>query len=65
MMTSITMEDLLKQILTEVRNLSYLFFAFGAIWVLIFAYLVSLARRASGLRDEIAELKRERAEDKK
>lgn len=55
------MEELLKDILREVRNLSYLFFAFGAIWVLLFLYLYSLSRRERDLRREVEELKRERA----
>jgi CcmD family protein len=54
------MEDLLLQILKEVRNLSYLFAAFGVIWLFLFGYLFSLARRERELRDEIERLKRER-----
>lgn len=53
------MEELLKEVLKEVRNLSYLFFAFGAIWILIFGYLVVLSRRAGRVRDELEELRRE------
>lgn len=53
------MEDLLREVLKEVRNLSYLFFAFGAIWLLIFGYLITLSRRAGRLRDELEELRRE------
>lgn len=52
------MEDLLKQILIEVRNLSYLFFAFGVIWLLLFLYLYSISRRERDLKREIDELKR-------
>jgi len=58
------MEDLLKQILSEVRNLSYLFFAFGVIWVFLFLYLYSLSRRERDLQREIDELKAEREEHK-
>lgn len=54
------MEDLLRDILKEVRNLSYLFFAFGVIWTLLFLYLWSLSRRERGLRREIDQLKAER-----
>ncbi|OQY88156.1 MAG: hypothetical protein B6D41_11180 [Chloroflexi bacterium UTCFX4] len=54
------MEDLLKQILMEVRNLSYLFFAFGIIWTLLFLYTYSLSRRNRDLQGEIDELKRSR-----
>ena len=56
------MEDLLRTILMEVRNLSYLFFAFGAIWVILFGYLYSLSRREDSLRNEIERLKAEREE---
>ena len=55
------MEDLLKDILREVRNLSYLFFAFGVIWALLFLYLYSLSRRGRELQREVDELKKERA----
>ncbi len=53
------MEDLLKTILLEVRDLSYLFFAFGVIWLFLFAYMYSLSRRESELRRDIEQLKRE------
>lgn len=55
------MEDLLKEVLREVRNLSYLFFAFGVIWALLFLYLYSLSRRERELKREVEELKRLRA----
>ncbi len=58
------MEDLLKTILMEVRNLSYLFFAFGAIWVILFGYLYSLSRRQNNLQNEIERLKAEREEER-
>ncbi len=57
------MEDLLKDILREVRNLSYLFFAFGLIWALLFLYLYSLSRRERDLRRDVEELKKLRAEN--
>lgn len=56
------MEDLLKQILIEVRNLSYLFFAFGVIWLLLFLYMYSLSRRERDLEREVRELKQAAAE---
>lgn len=52
------MEELLKDILREVRNLSYLFFAFSVIWLLLFLYLYSLSRRERDLEREIQELRR-------
>jgi CcmD family protein len=57
------MEDLLRTILMEVRNLSYLFFGFAVIWIILFAYLYSLSRRQNDLRDEIERLKSERREE--
>ncbi len=57
------MEDLVKQILIEVRNLSYLFFAFGVIWLLLFLYMYSLSRRNRELQREINALKRTPTDD--
>ncbi len=57
------MEDLLKTILMEVRNLSYLFFGFAVIWIVLFAYLYSLSRRENDLQHEIDRLKEERREE--
>ncbi len=57
------MEDLVKQILVEVRNLSYLFFAFGVIWTLLFLYMYSLSRRNREVQRELDELKRARRDD--
>lgn len=58
------MEDLVKQILIEVRNLSYLFFAFGVIWLLLFLYMYSLSRRNRDLRREVDELKQTHTDDR-
>jgi CcmD family protein len=57
------MEDLLKTILLEVRNLSYLFFGYAVIWLFLFGYIYSLSRRERDLRNEIERLKAERIED--
>ena len=57
------MEELLRDILREVRNLSYLFFAFGVIWALLFIYLWSISRRERDLQREIDEMKKERSRD--
>jgi len=54
----VSIEDLLKEVLKEVRNLSYLFFAFGVIWTLLFLYVYSLSRRERDLQREVDELKR-------
>jgi CcmD family protein len=52
------MEDPLVVILREVRNLSFLFFAYGIIWLLLFLYLWSISRRERDLRREVEELKK-------
>jgi CcmD family protein len=55
-------QDYLQLILMEVRNLSYLFFGFAAIWVFLFAYMYSLSRRERDLQNEIERLKAEHLE---
>ncbi len=52
------MEDPLVVILREVRNLSFLFFAYAVIWLLLFLYLWSLSRRERDLRREVDDLKK-------
>ena len=39
------------------ENLSYLFAAYTAIWILIFAYLVRLKRREKTLRQDLDQLR--------
>ncbi len=56
-------QDYLQLILMEVRNLSYLFFGFGVIWLFLFAYIYSLSRREHNLENEIERLKQERRAD--
>jgi CcmD family protein len=38
-------------------NLNFLFAAYAAVWVLLFLYLVALARRNRALQKEIQELR--------
>lgn len=57
------MEDLLKTILIEVRNLSYLFFGYAVIWLFLFGYIYSLSRRERDLRNEVERLKADRTEE--
>ena len=38
------------------ENLSWLFYAYGAGWLLIFAYLFRIGRREQQLRRKVAEL---------
>lgn len=53
------MEITLKDLLAEIRNLSYLFYGYTIIWVLLLAYLYTLSRRERNLREQIDELKKE------
>ena len=59
------MDVTLKDILAEVRNLSYLFYGYAVIWVLLVGYIYSLTRREKDLRDQIDELKKEIEAEKK
>ena len=52
------MEERLTEILIEVRNLSFLFFAYGVIWALLFLYLWTISRRNRDLRKEVDEMKK-------
>jgi CcmD family protein len=53
------MQVTLQDLLAEIRNLSFLFYGYSVIWVIIVGYLAWLSRREKNLRDEIEELKRE------
>ncbi len=57
------MEERLIEILREVRNLSFLFFAYAVIWALLFLYLWTIARRNRDLRKEVDELKKLRPQE--
>ncbi len=52
---NVTLQDLLA----EIRNLSYLFYGYTVIWVIILGYIYTLTRREKNLRDQIDELKKE------
>ncbi len=52
------MEVTLKDLLAEIRNLSFLFYGYTVIWVIILGYVYSLTRREQNLRSQIEELKR-------
>ena len=56
------MDITLKDLLAEIRNLSYLFYGYTVIWVFVLGYLYLLSRRERQLRDEVEELKRALAE---
>ena len=46
------------------ENLSYLFAAYAAIWIILFAYIMRLQQRVKSLRQEL-ELLQDRLEDEK
>ncbi len=52
------MNPTLQDLLAEIRNLSYLFYGYTVIWVIILGYIYTLTRREASLRNEIEELKR-------
>ncbi len=52
------MDVTLKDLLAEIRNLSYLFYGYTVIWVIILGYVYTLARREQNLRNEVEELKK-------
>ena len=52
------MDVTLKDLLAEIRNLSFLFYGYTAIWVILLGYLFWIGRRESQLRDEIQALKK-------
>lgn len=53
------MDVTLKDLLSEIRNLSFLFYGYSVIWIIIVGYIFWLTRREKSLRDEINELKRQ------
>jgi CcmD family protein len=59
------MDVTLKDLLAEIRNLSYLFYGYSVIWVIVLGYVFMLARRAKNLRDQVDELKKEIEAEKK
>ncbi len=60
-MPAVTLQDLLA----EIRNLSYLFYGYTVIWVIILGYLFTLSRREQSLRREVEELKNESTVERK
>lgn len=60
-MPPVTLQDLLA----EIRNLSFLFYGYSVIWVIVLGYIYTLSRREKNLRDQIDELKKEIEAEKK
>ncbi len=52
------MQVTLQDLLAEIRNLSYLFYGYTVIWVIVLLYAFSLSRREQSLRNEVEELKK-------
>jgi CcmD family protein len=59
------MDVTLRDLLAEIRNLSFLFYGYTVIWVIVLAYIYSIARREQHLREQIDELKKEIESEKK
>ena len=55
----------LQDLLAEIRNLSYLFYGYTVIWVIILLYVFTLSRREKHLRDEVEALQKSIEEEKK
>ncbi len=58
------MDITLKDLLAEIRNLSYLFYGYGAIWLIVGAYVFLLSRRENKLRAEVEQLKKAVADER-
>lgn len=52
------MDITLPGLLADIRNLSYMFYGFAIIWVVIIGYLWTLSRQERDLRAEVEELKK-------
>ncbi|HEX7587930.1 MAG TPA: hypothetical protein VF478_06405 [Anaerolineae bacterium] len=52
------MEVTLAGLLADIRNLSYMFFGFALIWVVVIGYLWAVSRQGHDLTAEVEELKR-------
>ncbi len=52
------MQVTLQDLLAEIRNLSYLFYGYTVIWVIILGYMFTLSRREQNLQNQVEELKK-------
>lgn len=48
----------LPGLLADIRNLSYMFFGFALIWVVVIGYIWSVSRQERDLQAEVEELKK-------
>ena len=51
------MQVTLAGLLADIRNLSYMFFGFSLIWVVVLGYLWTVSRQERDLTAEVEELK--------
>jgi CcmD family protein len=42
----------------DIRNFTYMFYGFAAVWIILFAYIVFLTIREGRLREELDRVKR-------
>ena len=52
------MEVTLPGLLADIRNLSYMFYGFALIWVVVLGYLWAVSRQERDLNAELEELKK-------
>lgn len=52
------MQVTLADLLADIRNLSYMFYGFALIWIVVLGYLWSVSRQERDLTAEIEELKK-------
>jgi len=52
------MQETLAGLLADIRNLSYMFYGFALIWVVVIGYLWTVSRQERDLTAEVEELKK-------
>jgi CcmD family protein len=52
------MDVTLPGLLADIRNLSYMFYGFAIVWVILIGYLWTLSRQERDLRVQVDELKK-------
>jgi CcmD family protein len=52
------MDVTLAGLLADIRNLSYMFYGFALIWVVVLGYLWTVTRQGRDLTEEVEELKK-------
>ena len=52
------MQVTLADLLADIRNLSYMFYGFALIWIVVLGYLWTVSRQERDLTAEVEELKK-------